>query len=94
LKAEEKSSARRQIAKAVDYQNTFRSEHGKRVLNDLVSQHFVMGSTFNGDVQTMAFQEGQRQVVLRILTVLKLDAEKVQNLIRESDEYVRKQNTI
>jgi hypothetical protein len=79
------------VAKITDYQTVFQTEHGQRVLWDLISAHHVMGPTMpkNGDVNAMLIREGERNVVLRIFSLLKMDAAKVQKLIRESDNYVQ-----
>ena len=50
-----------------DYRKTFKSEHGKRVLDDLTRFAKVFESTFDADPHVMAFREGRRETVLRIL---------------------------
>lgn len=75
-----------------DYRKLFSSDVGKRVLNDLIAQHYVMSSTYvRGDALDMAFREGQRNVILRIMSVMNYDAEKVDKMIKESNEHVRTQ---
>ena len=80
-----KKVARRQVARVQDYQQTFSSPHGKRVLYDLMGVCHMLQPLNVSNPQVMAFEEGQRQVVLRILTYLKVDMEKLHERIREAD---------
>lgn len=66
--------ARRMISK---YQKVFGSSDGKDVLKDLINANFVLDSTFaQNDPYLTALREGQRNVVLRILTILKINPNK------------------
>lgn len=81
--------AKRQVARVMDYKRAFASEQGMRVLYDMMSSHHVLGSTYvKGDALDMAFREGQRQVVLRILTIMKTDPSKMEKLIGEANSHV------
>ena len=54
-----------------DYLDTFSTEQGKRVLDDLMKQSGVMRPAHVvGDSHESAYMEGQRQVVLSILDKL------------------------
>jgi hypothetical protein len=77
------------IAKLQDYKRTFGSEHGKRVLYDLMNEHYFLRSSYDSNPQEMAFREGQKNVVLRIMTALKLDQEQLKQKIEGADEYAR-----
>ena len=91
-KTPEERMIERNVAKLQDYKRVFSSEQGKRVLSDLIASHYMMGSTFTrgaGSEQDMAFKEGQRQVVLRIMTIMDQDPGQVAQAIKESNEYVR-----
>lgn len=80
----------RKLSQLKDYKRTFSSEQGQRVLMDLISAHHVMGSTYvKGDAIDMAFREGQRQVILRIMTIMKYEPDQVAKTIREADQYVK-----
>ena len=86
----EKAAARAQkrFAKIVDYKKVFSSEQGKRVLYDLMIEHKVMGPTYiKGDAIEMAFLEGQRNVLLRIFSILKMNPDKLKETIQEADNY-------
>jgi hypothetical protein len=93
-KSTEERLREKQHAQMKDYKRVFSSEQGNRVLADLIANHYVMNTTFarhpNDPEGTMAFREGQRQVVMRILTILKYEPLEVVQAIKESDDYVRK----
>lgn len=82
----ERLIGRRQADNIQAYRDTFESPQGKKVLLNLISTHGVMTSTFDKDPQLAAFKEGERNVVLRILSLLKADPQQIRNLIRESDD--------
>lgn len=79
---------RSQIAKIKDYQNLFNSPLGKKVLQDMMHQHYIMNSTWNESPHLMAIREGERNAVLRILTILKIDIADVMERI-DKDEKIR-----
>ena len=88
-----KSAARRFLAKVEDYQRTFKGPHGERVLLDLIATHFIM-HPLPKDPNERDRAEGERNVVLRILSKLKVDPSKVQKLIQEADSYVSDQSAL
>jgi hypothetical protein len=54
-----------------DYHSTFAvSTTGQKVLKDMMKAHHFHNSTFNSDPLKLALNEGERNVVLRILTFL------------------------
>lgn len=55
------------------YQNIFKSPDGELVLKDLMSTHGILSNTYKGNVNDMLVKEGERNVVLRILSILKID---------------------
>jgi hypothetical protein len=93
MSEQRKSAARRFLAKIEDYQRTFKGPHGERVLLDMIAAHFIMQPLpVNPNERDRA--EGERNVVLRILSKLKVDPAKVQKLIQEADTYVSDQSNI
>lgn len=78
---------KKRISKLQDYRSCFTSEYGKRVLYDMFNEHCMISSTFDPNPQVMALREGERNVVLRILTMLKTSPEKLKLQIEESDRY-------
>jgi|TARA_B100000035_G_scaffold311671_1_gene321652 hypothetical protein len=55
-----------------DYQGTFDTKEGKRVLDDLKSAYYHRGS-YQKDPYETAFREGQRSVIIRIINLMKED---------------------
>jgi hypothetical protein len=54
-----------------DYHNTFEvSTTGREVLKDMKNAHHFYNSSFSIDPLELAFNEGERNAVLRILTIL------------------------
>lgn len=77
------------------YQTVFGTDAGRMVLNDLINVHGVMRtSMFTGDdagdgaerAIRMAFAEGERNVVLRIVVQLGLDWDHFHTLIQEESD--------
>ena len=80
--------SKKRIVKLKAYQTFFTSEYGKQVLWDMIAAHHVMSSTFvKLDPLEMAMREGERNVILRILTILKTKPEKLTKLLEEADAY-------
>lgn len=55
-----------------DYRITFSGDSGQRVLHDLIARHYVLGSTIHHEPTIVAFNEGQREVVLHILRYMQM----------------------
>lgn len=79
----------KKVGVVADYQELFKLPIGKNVLKDLVKTHYVLSSTFDGDSHLMALREGERNVVLRILSILKVD---VLELYKKIEEQERNEN--
>lgn len=54
------------------YNRLFKTEDGKKVLDDLKRIGFYLGTTVNENPQIMAWNEGQRNMVLHILTKISM----------------------
>ncbi len=80
------------LAKYKDYQRTFNSEQGQRVLYDLMNEHYFLRSSFDQNPYEMAFREGQKNVILRIMTILKLDLGKIKEKLEGAEQYAKDQN--
>ena len=66
--------------KLEDYNNCFNvSPTGRAVLDDMEKAHFMKSSTFSPDPYETARNEGERNVVLRILTILREYEEGLKN---------------
>tara|TARA_R100000458_G_scaffold58256_1_gene65920 strand:+ start:486 stop:704 length:219 start_codon:yes stop_codon:yes gene_type:complete len=55
-----------------DYGITFGSKEGERVMADLKSAYYKR-SSFSKDSNEMAYREGQRSVIIRIINLIKED---------------------
>lgn len=65
------------------YQNVFESPDGKKVLEDLSRQAFGKKTTFNENANKMAFNEGQRSIVLHINSIMTIDLKRTEDLIKK-----------
>jgi hypothetical protein len=86
MAAEKKSFAYKQRQLMIDYQNTFNSETGKRVLYDLMRVHHVVSLSHvknNPDMTT--FHEGERNVVLRIMSNLNFKIADLDEAIKQGE---------
>lgn len=86
MKKDQREQARRSLAKVTDYQRVFGSSQGKRVLYDLMKTHFMLSGTMGRDPYESAAREGERQVVIRILSKLSKDIKELENYIMEADK--------
>lgn len=69
-----------------DYQSVFNNEVGRNVLYDLMNQHNILSSTFDDNAIEMARQEGERNVILRVLSLLKESPMKLLERINEHEK--------
>lgn len=84
----EKSALSKQKQRVQDYMITFNSEHGKKVLHDMMTRFGMLRSSFiKGDSHEMAFMEGQRNVLLFIMHQMKIDMDALNKMIDEGDSY-------
>ncbi len=67
----------------INYQRTFATEPGKKVLQDLMIECHVLGPSFSKDALTMAFNEGEKNVALRILKILHINVEQMEEHMKE-----------
>jgi hypothetical protein len=75
------------------YQRVFKSDDGKRVLDDLIKQYYLMVPTFGRvwNTELMMVREGQRSVILSILRSTNIDVSKLRHrmeqITKEEDIY-------
>lgn len=79
-------TAKKYAALMSAYQNIFKSPEGEMVLKDLMAAHGILTNTYNGDVNNMLLKEGERNVVLRILSILKIDMNAIYERIDRETE--------
>jgi len=73
--------------KKADFSATFGSDHGERVLNDMMKRFNMLGTTHViGDANHAAFLEGQRDVMLYILKCLKCKPREVPAMVQRMTE--------
>lgn len=74
-----------------DYKAVFESEKGKRVLWDIMKAGFFLRSTVAGPGEdaTTARNEGQRELVVYILSQLSKDEKKIYDFIMERERIAR-----
>lgn len=79
------------LARASDYKRIFSTEAGQRVIQDLINQHQILRPTYDAkssDTNLMLIREGERAVILRILSILNVDPAKFLQRIKEIEENV------
>lgn len=64
---------RKKITVAAAYKEVFSSTLGQKVLNDMMSAHFMFQTSMHSDQSQAAYNEGQRAVILRIMSIMKMD---------------------
>lgn len=81
------AAGKRSKQKILDYKAVFGTEQGKRVLHDLlVYSNFLQPTlTSNNDPIEMAFNEGKRNVILRVLSFGRMDIRDIDKLIEEGE---------
>lgn len=84
----------RKYATVVNYKAFFSDPIGKKVLLDLVFNHYLRISfdPQNPDLAITAFREGERNVVTRILSIVNMGDEQMEKLIEEANLYGRASN--
>lgn len=85
MAAKKEASGRAALKKVADYKAVFDSPVGRRVLHDMMSAHNMLNSSFSKDPYQMAFNEGGRNVLLRIMTIMKVDLKQLEERMREAD---------
>lgn len=81
----DKKVAEKQIGTLKAYKNVFNSPEGRVVLQDLMKVHHMKGSSFDPNPTVAAFKEGERNVILRILTRINIDINELQTRLEDRD---------
>lgn len=61
------------------YKVVLNNEDGHKVINDLAARFHIHGSTFSNEPTETAYREGQRTVVLFLLSMLREQKEPMNN---------------
>jgi len=65
------------------YRQVFSTEQGKKVIDDLIKR-FMLRSSMSLDPHQIAFQEGERNIVLMLLHTLNIDEEQLRERIKHA----------
>ena len=68
------------------YIDVFDNDNGKKILEELGKRCFIHRPTFNKDGMTMAFNEGQRSIILHIQNMMKIDIDATKKLIEAQNK--------
>ena len=68
------------------YKRLFTSEDGQKVLADLMQVCGMQQSSFSTDPLEMAYHEGERAVVLRILKTINVTEKQLQNWFKQLEK--------
>lgn len=68
------------------YKRVFSTHEGQLILQDLIEQHGVLHSVFDQNPSVMALREGERNVVLRILSLIDCSSSEILKKIKEHSE--------
>jgi hypothetical protein len=74
------------------YKSVFGSENGQRVLWDLMKVSGYTSNNFDENPQQLAYNEGLRSMVIRIVNLVEMDTQQISKLTkkyREADNYER-----
>lgn len=86
----EKVQATKRFNKIVAYKRLFSTPDGKIVLKDLMREHFILGTTFvAGKPDVSDHNDGERDVVIRILKFVGVNLDELQKYIEEIEKDVR-----
>lgn len=70
----------------IDYKHVFGSEVGERVLRDMMRNHFMTRpSHVRSDPYETSYNEGQRAVMLRLMTYMNYDIKKFDELVKQGE---------
>ena len=75
-----KADEKRHLELLIAYRTTFGTPNGKEVLNDLIKS-YMLRSSMSTDAQQTAFREGERNVILKILTMLNINEDEIRERV-------------
>ena len=73
------------------YRNVFSSTEGKLVLHDMMKTFHVLHSTMDSNPHELAYKEGERSVVLRILRTINTDPSELEKMLNEQEGQSRRE---
>ena len=81
---------KRELARVIDYKKTFDTEHGKRVLHDLIRRYLL---NTGADVNTAMFNEGAKHVIVTIMSHVNIDEGRLMDIIKEGQKDERNRDS-
>lgn len=87
-----RKTQKRKLVTVAMYKQLFNSPEGKVVLLDLMRVHYMITSTFDSDPALAAMREGERNVVLRILAMMKVDTAELFKQIEEAEKELNEES--
>jgi len=82
----DKKVAKKTVVKYNAYKKVFSGPEGKLVLEDMMANHGMMAPMYKGNVKDMLIKEGERNAVLRILTILNVDITALKERIEHANK--------
>ncbi len=80
---------RKYIAKITDYQKAFGTPEGKRVLLDLINHTGFLNGSMKKDPMELAHMQGERSVVLKIMSHLKTDIHELYRRMEDAHAFAQ-----
>lgn len=77
---------KKKLDDVIYYQQLFASVEGKIVLADLIKKNFVLSNTFNEDPYKSAFNQGKRDAINEIISILNVDVDEVVEMLKRDKE--------
>lgn len=68
----------------IAYQTVFDSEHGRKVLKDLMSLCGFVQSSMDDNSHVTAYNEGKRSVIVDILNKVNTDPDKIVEILKDN----------
>lgn len=68
------------------YHRLFKTVDGKIVLQDLMQKHRVLKPVFDNDTHVMAMREGERNVILRVMSFLNISETQLEEMMAEHND--------
>lgn len=85
MSLKDKDPGKRALTRVQLYQRVFNTQQGQQLLYDLISQHGILSSNYKSqsNPNDLFVLEGERNVVLRILKILKTNPKMLMDRIHE-----------
>lgn len=75
--------AKKSMTLVQNYKDTFTDDVGEKVLMDILKDSGMLSICFDSDPLVMAYNEGRRDIALRLMTILEIDMKQYKQLLEE-----------